>query len=215
MKRRMNGTPERVEAYVKDKNDRQMDTYEKQRKSRNYFKKINMNGYEPEKKINSYHVVDEEECMNKCMEESCESFLFMRENDKPYFTPEEEDERMHHYYHTKKDIQALQNRKYTDCFRNDFDQYQHMQRRINMECKKKYGDGYLFVNDLSVLDSILPCEDPLSVKGECQLKLNQTTPIEFFENKMSQSNRTSNGFSILWMIIFLLLILILLYFCIV
>lgn len=190
----------KIYSYVKYKNDSDLDTYEKQKRNRNYFKKTNMNGYEPEHKINSYYVLDEEECMDKCIEESCESLQYVSNNIESNKMKDDYIE-MYDLENTKKEIDDLKNRKYTDCFQNDYENYEYMKRRINMECKKKYGDEYLFVDDLSILDSILKCDssDPLLIQGECVMNLNNTTPIEFFENQIS--NKIPKSLTIFFMIL--------------
>jgi hypothetical protein len=200
--------PVPYDAYVKYKKDKDLDTYEKQRRSRNYFKKVDMHGYEPDNKINSYHVVDEEECMDKCIEESCESLQYIQvPKSGPLGSSASSTIPWRNVENTQREIEQLKNRKYTDCFPNDYEDYEYMKRRINMECKKKYGDGYLFVNDLSVLDSILQCSDSdtPSIKGECTMKWNDTVPMEFFENQMSNpmSNPTSKSMYIFFMILVL------------
>jgi len=278
-------------SYMKIKNDKDLDSYDKQKESKNYFKKVNMYGYQPSKKINSYNVSNETECMDKCIEEeSCESIVFSEPKNSVFSEPKnsvfsepknsvfsepknsvfsepknsvfsepknsvfsepknsvfsepknsvfsepkntKEDSKeiqkkeksstlnvenvfMKNVNQTEKDIKKLKNRKYTDCIRNDYNDYPSFKKRINMECKRKYGDEYLFVNDSSVLDSLFDsvvdpelnsdCKEN-SEKVECVMNLNKNMSIEFFDNETHIEISNTTYILILCIILFIFFI---------
>ena len=84
---------------------------------------------------------------------------------------------------------------YTDCINNnDYDK----------ECKKKYGNEYIFDNDIYNLDSVLNCDDG-GKRVKCKLGFHDI--IENFEN---QKNNDRLIFIIIF--IFIIFIFIIFYF---
>ena len=94
--------------------------------------------------------------------------------------------------------QELKN--YTDCL--PIGNIKDQPKIFDEGCKKKYGNEYMFDNDIYNMEAVLKCEDQTE-KAKCKLSLGNN--IEYFGNK------TENK-SFIWIIFLILFILFIIYF---
>lgn len=82
---------------------------------------------------------------------------------------------------------------YTDCVNiSKIDNIHKQEKIFNNVCRKKYGNEYIFDNNVFDTESILKCEEG-GIKAKCKLSLDdKNLIIENFTNKNTNSNENTN-----------------------
>lgn len=81
---------------------------------------------------------------------------------------------------------------YTNCENiSKIDNIDKQQKIFNSACRRKYGNEYIFDNNVFDIESIIKCEDG-GIKAKCKLSFDKNLIIENFSNKNTNSNENTN-----------------------
>jgi len=94
-----------------------------------------------------------------------------------------------------KEFNPSENKKklidYSDCIRinniNEINNKYDEEKLFNNECKKKYGNEYIYDNDILNIDNILECENG-GKKVKCKLQFINNNIVEKFNNIVEEEN---------------------------
>jgi hypothetical protein len=112
-----------------------------------------------------------------------------------------------------KNIELAKLMNYTDCenIRN-IDNIDKQQKIFNNACRKKYGNEYIFDNNVFDTESIIKCQDG-GIKAKCKLSLDdKNVIIENFDNKISYTSKNKNISFVIIILIIIIIFFIIMYY---
>ena len=288
-----NNINKNIKTYFKTKNTIDFDNLEDQLDNSNYFTPILNDKYKLKELIDEENVLNEKECMNRCInnnENKCNSIIYIdnptlctlyknikmknnkyknkdinddiytikkniskdkilneyslnneileikKENNKNNEIIEDKDDiplyNCSGLYSTNpfctqeydKNKKIINDNNYTDCFKKvKFNNIQNENNFYDVNCKKKFGQEYIYDNDLFNLNSKINCDND-NIKIKCKINFNndilnyidkKNIPIEHFLNEHLSNkikNIDINYLNIIYLFILLIIILLIIIF---
>jgi hypothetical protein len=156
----------------------------------NYFTSIPNNEYLPKNKIKTIFVDNKNKCMEECFNQSpnCKSITYMetKKNNLLNSLPKKMD-----------------TNTYTDCISHKkIDDYSTLKKIYTDACQKKYGDTYVYDDNIFDPNSIIKCNDNNSRKVKCKLGFQG---LEYFTD---YSPEYKHNFILLYVVIIFILMMI-------